>query len=129
MATRVHNFVGANPNPGASFVEGAPSGSDDDGAPPPMPANGRVTTVGNDGAILAESSSPQSDLELAAKREAAAAKLAAVKPTKLNVYEGPGIDLRSLRARCLEIAARGDVSTPAQVIADARALLAFVENG
>jgi hypothetical protein len=130
MAVRVHDFVGTNPNP----VKTVASAADDDGAPPPMPGSGRVTTLSADGAVIAESTSPQSEADLEARRAAAAEKLARA-PTARHVRMPSGAytveteDPRTLRARCLEIASRGTGSNADEVIADARRLLDFVEKG
>lgn len=135
MALRVHDFSGTNPNPVAQYDAGDPMG-DDEGAPPVMPPGARVTQVGGDGEIVADVS-PQSEADLAIERAKAAAKLAAGRKPRARQMKGaPGmefvpdpLDARALRARCLEIAARGNEDSAEDVIAAARALLAFVENG
>lgn len=133
MPLRVHDFSGTNPNPVAQYDAGDPMG-DDEGAPPVMPPGARVTKVGGDGEIVADAS-PQSEADLAIERAKAAAKLAAgrkpraaQKISKYEIVPDPN-EARALRARCLEIAARGNEDSAEDVIAAARALLAFVENG
>lgn len=133
MPLRVHDFSGTNPNPVAAY-DSVPT-DDDEGAPPALPSGARVTRVGGDGEISSESISLQSAAEIEIERAKAAAKLAAGrKPRaaqrvgKYEIAPDPS-DARALRARCLEIAARGNEDSAEDVIAAARALLAFVENG
>lgn len=136
MALRVHDFSGTNPNSIATYDASEPTG-DDEGAPPMMPSGARVTKIGDDGEITAESSTPQSEAEMAIEKAKAAAKLAAGRKPRAAKVPRPGEaspaldigDARALRARCLEIAARGNEDSAEDVIAAARALLAFVENG
>lgn len=135
MAPRVnvHEFSAGSREPVASYVEGA--NADDEGAPPSMPANTRIT---RDDVVIGEATSPQSEMDLVAKREVAAAKLKAA-PKRLprvddfgfpgQVQIMPHPDPRALRARCLEIAAKGSATEPAEIIAQARELYAFVEVG
>lgn len=134
MAVREHTFVGTQANPITSTIAGAPG--DDDGAPPAMPSNGRVTTVGGDGEVVADSTFPRDADDLIAKREAAAAKMAAPKARQRPTPEDPhpimmaaGDPRTAIRLRCLELSARSGEVDPAKIIADARALLDFVENG
>lgn len=122
---RVHNVTGGE----ITEVTGAID--DDEGAPPAMPPGGRLTTVGNDGELPPVS--PQTPEEFEQKKQEAAARIAAGKvrkpkpaPVASPAFDDPG---KTLRARCLEIAARGDALSPAEIIMQARELYQFVENG
>lgn len=132
MPVREHHFVGTNPNPVAVFEAG--QGPDDD-ATPPMPANGRVTKFGADGAEQASSGSPRSEAEIAA----IAARVGAPKapsrrqPTPEELHPPYFVDMsdpgKGIRLRCLELSARSGKTDPTEIIADAKALFQFVENG
>lgn len=133
MTLRTHDFVGASPNSIATYD--AEMTGDDEGAPPAMPSGARVTKIGDDGEIAGEATTPQSEADMAIERAKAAAKLAAgrkpraaQKVGKYEIVTDPS-DARTLRARCLEIAARGNDDSAQDVITAARALLDFVENG
>ena len=133
MAVRVHTVAG-----NGEIVEQVEP--DDEGAPPALPPGGRVHTVDNEGTIQfapVSSSSPQSEADLIAKRDEAAAKLASKRPARqrptpeelhplVQVLDTPE---KSIRLRCLELSARSGETDPVKIVADARALYAFVEQG
>ena len=133
MAVRVHTVAG-----NGEIVEQVEP--DDEGAPPALPPGGRVHSVDKDGGIQfapVSSSSPQSEADLIAKRDEAAAKLAS---KRAPVAKSPEMPMpgpitwhddtpRATRLRCLEIASRGGDTAPGDVIAAAKALYAWVEQG
>lgn len=132
MVVRVHDFIGGSSQPVASYVAGSP-GSDDEGAPPPMPAGGRVTRLNTDGDIIHSEEDIARDAALMTKKIAAAkattAPEAVPRPNDLAGFSWVDETPKALRARCLEIASRSGLTSVPGIIAAARELLSFVENG
>ena len=128
MPPRIHSVAGNGEIVTLGVVD-----IDDEGAPPPMPPGGRIY---KDAEIDAAATSPANEFELAAKRDAAAAKLAA-RPsapaasvaTAGALVAPPPVTGREIRLRCLDIATRSGETDPVKVLAAAREMFSFVENG
>lgn len=130
----VHNFnmAGAHVD---THVEGA-GASDDDGAPPPLPAGGRVTVNPNDQGAGETSGSP-SEADLMARKEFMRKAVPQGRVRKAEPWPQPKRGTRATpgeslsdRRWSLELAAfhAPPGATPEQILALARQFAAFLEG-